>query len=276
MDTDTKSLLFNVIGGIIVSVLTAIYVGVRHRFRSYHLQRLLGFQFKADTEIKMAYGQLLLPPSDQSGRPITHPYIKPPRRGGAPSGESYSIEHPISECEVRASTYIATLLGLPGNLRPLLVSDTEASFLLDCNFISFGGPGSNYKTTDALSSEANIFIRMSPNGFSLPTGENFPLTCSNEADHGFILRITPPEFPSRSWIVCAGLGEWATSGSSWYLANKWQELIKKIYPLAYWSGVIHIPDFMAMIRVRPGYDQSARMVALYRNYKGQIKTVVQA
>jgi hypothetical protein len=51
MDADTKSLLFNVIGGIIVSVLTAIYISACHRFRSYHLQRLLGFQFKTDTEI---------------------------------------------------------------------------------------------------------------------------------------------------------------------------------------------------------------------------------
>ena len=117
---------------------------------------------------------------------------------------------------------------------------------------------------------------MSPNGFSLPTRVNLPFTCSNEADHGFILRINPPEFPARSWIVCSGLGEWGTSGSSWFLANKWQELIERIYPMAYWSGVMHIPDFMAMIRVRPGQDQSARMVALYRNDKGQIKTVIQA
>ena len=277
MDADTKSLLFNVIGGIIVSVLTAIYVGARHRFSSYHLQRLLGFQFKTDTEIRMAYGQILLPSlTDQSGRPITHPYIKPPRRGGTPLVESYSIEHPISESEVRASTYIAALLGLSGKLRPLLVSDTEASSLLDSNFISFGDRGSNYKTADVLASKANIFIRMSPNGFSLPTRVNLPFTCSNEADHGFILRITPPEFPARSWIVCAGLGEWGTSGSCWFLANKWQELIERIYPMAYWSGVMHIPDFMAMIRVRPGQDQSARMVALYRNDKGQIKTVIQA
>ena len=277
MDADTKSLLFNVIGGIIVSVLTALYVGVRHRFRSYHLQRLLGFKFKTDTEIRMAYGQLLLPPlKDQFGQIITHPYIKPPRRGGTPLGQSYSIEHPISECEVRASTYVAALLGLPGNLRPLLVSDTETSSLLDSNFISFGGPGSNYKTADALASEANIFIRVSPNGFSLPIGVNLPFTCSKEADYGFILRITPREFPARSWIVCAGLGEWGTSGSSWFLANKWQELIERIHRVAYWSGVMHIPDFMAMIRVRPGQDQSARMVALYRNKKGQIKTVIQA
>ena len=64
--------------------------------------------------------------------------------------------------------------------------------------------------------------------------------------------------------------------SPWFLANKWQELIERIYPMAYWSGVMHMPDFMAMIRVRPGQDQSARMVALYRNDKGQIKTVIQA
>jgi hypothetical protein len=225
----------------------------------------------------MAYGQLLLPPlTDQSERPITHPYIKPPRRGGAPLTESYSMEHPISECEVRASTYIAGLLGFPGKLRLLLVSDTEASSLLDSNFISFGGPGSNYKTADALTSDKNIFIRMSVNQFSLPIGVNLPFTCSIEADHGFILRITPPEFPSRSWIVCAGLGEWGTSGSSWFLANKWQELIEKIHPAAYWSGVMRIPDFMAIIRVRPGQDQSARIVALYRNDNGQMKTVINA
>jgi hypothetical protein len=277
MDADTKSLLFNVIGGIIVSVLTTIYIGARHRFRSYHLQRLLGFQFKTDTEIRMAYGQLLLSSlTDQSGKPITHPYIKPSRRGGAPLTESYSIEHPISECEVRSSTYISTLLGRPGNLHPILVSDTEASSLLDSNFISFGGPGSNYKTADALASDANIFIRMSVDGYSLPTGVKLPFTCTSEADHGFILRITPPEFPARSWIVCAGLGEWGTSGSSWFLANKWQELIERIHPLAYRSGLMHIPDFMAMIRVRPGQDQSASMVALYRNDKGQIKTIIQA
>ena len=81
---------------------------------------------------------------DQGGQQITHPYIKPPRRGGIPRNESFSIEHPISGGDVRALTYIATLLGLSGKLRPLLVSDTEASSLLDSNFVSLGGPGSNY------------------------------------------------------------------------------------------------------------------------------------
>lgn len=277
METAVTSLLLNIIGGILVSILTAIYIGIRHRLRSYHLQRLLGFQFKPETEIRMAYGQLLLPAlTDQSGQIINHPYVKAPRRGGAmPLVGSYSIEHPVSECEVRASTYMATLLGLPGKLQPLLVSDTVASSILDSNFISFGGPGSNYKTADALASEANIFVRMRHSEFSLPSGESLPFSCTREADHGFILRITPPEFPARSWIVCAGLGEWGTSGSAWFLAHKWQELIKSIHPMAYYSGVMHIPDFLAIIRVVPDQDQSARMVALYnRNRRSQIKRVI--
>lgn len=276
MNPDTKSLLYNIIGGIIVSILTAIYFGMRHRFRSYHLQRLIGFQFKAETEIRMTYGQFLLPVlTGPSGQIITHPYIKAPRSGGAiPLVGSYSIEHPVSECEVRASTYIATLLGISVNLRSLLLSDTEASSVVDSNLISFGGPGSNYKTADMLASEANIFIRMTYTGFSLPSGENLPFSCSREADHGFILRVTPPEFPTHSWIVCAGLGEWGTSGSAWFLAHKWQELIKSIHPLAYRSGIMRIPDFLAIIRVVPGQDQSARKVALYRNNRGKIKRVM--
>jgi hypothetical protein len=137
-----------------------------------------------------------------------------------------------------------------------------------------GGGGSNYKTADTLASESNIFIRMGHTGFLLPSGENLPFSCTTEEDHGFILRITPPEFPNRSWIVCAGLGEWGSSGSAWFLANKWQELIKKIHPLAYHSDIMRIPDFLAVIRVVHGQDQSARMGALYRNSKGKIKRVI--
>ncbi len=275
MNSDVNSILYNVVGGIIVSILTAFYIGMRHRFRSYHLQRLLGFKFKAKTKIRMTYGQFLLPAlTDRSGQIITHPYIKAPRSGGAtPLIGSFSIEHPVSECEVRASTYMATLLGFSGGLQPLLFSDTEVGSMLDSNFISFGGPGSNYKTADILASRANIFIRMTHTGFSLSTGESLPFSCSREVDHGFILRITPPEFPARSWIVCAGLGEWGTSGTAWFLAYKWQELIKNIHPVAYRSGIISIPDFLAIIRIVHGQDQSARIVALYRNYCGQIKRV---
>lgn len=277
MNSDLKSVLYNVVGGIIVSILTMLYIGMRRRFRSYHLQRLLGFKLRAETNVRTVCGQFLLPPlTNPSGQIITHPYIKAPRLGGAlPLVGSYSIEHPVSGSEVRASAYIATLLGFSGGPQLLSCPDIEVNSLLDSNFISFGGPGSNYKTTDILASRANIFIRMTHNGFSLPTGESLPFFCSGGVDHGFILRITPPDFPARSWIVCAGLGEWGTSGTAWFLANRWQELIRNIHPLAYRSGVMRVPDFLAIIRVIPGQDQSARMVSLYRNDRGQIRHLLQ-
>jgi hypothetical protein len=273
MDENVRSILFNVLGGVIVSLVTALWVASRYRLRSYHLQRLLGFKFMPAATVRIAYGQLLLPAlKDPSGKTITHPYAKAPRRGGAvPLQGTFSIEHPISECEVRAATYVATLLGVPGMLRPMLVSDIESDSLLDSSFVSFGGPGSNYKTADILASTANIFVRMSQNSFSLPSGEELPYICNRTADHGFILRVTPPEFPSRSWIVCAGIGEWGTSGSAWYLANRWRSLISQIHPWAYRAGFMCIPDFLAIIRVVPGQDQSARLEALYRECKGRTK-----
>lgn len=259
MNTDVKSIFYNVIGGVIVAVLSTIYINIRYRIRTYRLQRLVGFHFKPNTEIGMVYGKYLLA-VDPSGKETTHPYVKAPRYGEAmPPNVGISIEHPVSECEVRASTYIAKLLGINGNLRPLLISDVDTNTKLDSNFISFGGPDSNYKTADILTSKGNIF----DNCFSLL----LPFSSTREVG-GLILRITPPSFPSRSWIICAGSGEWGTSGSAWFLAYKWKELIKNIYPTAYWSGIMHIPDFLAIIRVVRGQDQSARMVALYRNDNG--------
>ena len=275
MNEATKSILYNILGGTIVSALTATYIYLRHKLNRYNLQRLLGCRLRSDTEVRIVYGQLTLPPlQHSSGQTITHPYVKAPRGGGVlPPQGTYSITHPVSECEVRASTYLTSMLSCPGTLRPHVVSDVEVNALLDSNLIALGGPGSNYKTADILASPANLFINLAHTGLSLVSGGNLPFGCNQTNDHGFILRITPPQFPQRSWIACAGLGEWGTSGSAWFLANKWRELLKTIHPLAYLSGIASIPDFVAIIRVIPGQDQSAEIVALYRGSGNVIKKV---
>lgn len=275
MNADARSLFWNVVGGIIVSILTALFFYFRYRLRAYHLQRFIGFRFKRDVEVRIIYGQLLLPAvRDPSGNQISHPYVKPGRRGGAlPLIGTYSIEHPVSECEVRASTYLASLLGLRGILRPSLASDIESDQLLDSNLVCLGGPGSNYKTADILASPANIFIRMTHTGFTLPRGEQLPYQCTDKVDHGFILRITPPDFRDRSWIVCAGLGEWGTSGTAWCLAHQWKRLARSIHPFAYWSGIMKIPDFLVIVRVVPGQDQSSHVEAIYRNVSDRLQKV---
>jgi len=51
-------------------------------------------------------------------------------------------------------------------------------------------------------------------------------------------------------MCTAGLGEWGTSGSAWFLAMKWKELLKRS------KG----RDFGAVIRVRQGQDESAEII----------------
>lgn len=262
MNQDIKSILYNILGGIIVSILTAVLIYLRQKCRRFHLQRLLSFRLRPDTEVKIVYGQLTLPTVHHpNGQAITYPYVKSLRNGDAlPLQGTFSITHPVSECEVRASAYLTSVLSYPGTTCSQIVSDVDANALPDSNLITLGGPGSNYKTADILASPANLFIRMAHNGFFLISGENLPFVCDETTDYGFILRITPTQFPQRSWIACSGLGEWGTSGSAWFLATKWRELLRIISPLAYFSGLMPLPDFVASIKITRGQDQSAEIV----------------
>jgi len=276
MNEDVKAILWNIVGGVIVAILTSIFISLRRRIRHFHLQRLLGFRFSEGTEVRITYGQLMLPPiQGPSGQPVSHPYIKKPRNIVNPRDPSsgFSMEHAISECEVRASTYLTAMLAHPGSLRPLLVSDSDVVTLLNSNFIALGGPASNYKTEDILSSPANILLDKIFPPISPTTGEPLIYECNNQIDHGIILRITSPQFRKRSWIVCAGLGEWGTSGSAWYLANKWEELLSAVHPAAYRLGFWSIPDFLAVVRVTRYQDQSTEIASLYRRSGNSAKRV---
>ena len=184
-----------------------------------------------------------------------------------------SIQHPVSESEVRAAAYIASLIGIPAKVQTPVVSDVEVDQLLNSNFIAVGGIGSNYKTADILASSANIFIQMLSNDLTLPTGESLPHSYPAGVERGFILRITSPQFPDRSWIVCAGLGEYGTSGSAWYLAHRWEKLVSLVDPDAQNLQFKPIPDFCAIVTVTTGQDQSTTLAELYRNQNGQLQQI---
>ena len=53
-------------------------------------------------------------------------------------------------------------------------------------------------------------------------------------DYGLILKLNPKPRPERTWIVCAGYGEWGTSGAAWYLVHHWESIYQyaKGKPLA--------------------------------------------
>jgi hypothetical protein len=73
-------------------------------------------------------------------------------------------------------------------------------------------------------------------------------------DYGLILKIHPRQFPMRTWITCAGIGEWGTSGAAWYLGNKWKEIQE------YFGD----EQFAIIVRVSPLQDESADPIVRIR------------
>jgi len=68
-------------------------------------------------------------------------------------------------------------------------------------------------------------------------------------DYGFILKIHPEQHKNKVWIVCAGYGEWGTSGAAYYLAKNWKYIYKKAKD----------KPFAIMINVEIGKDESAKI-----------------
>lgn len=69
------------------------------------------------------------------------------------------------------------------------------------------------------------------------------------------MRIHPVPFPDRTWICCAGYGEWGTSGAAWFLANKWRELAK---------GLGADESFLALVEVKREQDETTLLVGLFK------------
>jgi hypothetical protein len=65
-----------------------------------------------------------------------------------------------------------------------------------------------------------------------------------------LLRIKNPRYPEHFLFICAGIGEWGTSGAAYYLFHHWKELYKKHEQ----------QDFCKVIEVDIGSDDSAREI----------------
>jgi hypothetical protein len=269
MNVWVKELLPALLGGLVVASLTALYLGVRYRFGRFHLGRVLGMALKPDTPLVISYAKFVLPPLVVNNERITPYHRKQPRPGGAVSlTGTFLVEDPVSEADVRAATCLACLFGRK-KLRDIrFVSDSVAVQFNDGNFVSLGGPGANYKTADIMADPGNVFLELIPECLVLKTGEKLPFEATPEYDYGYILRLRSPYFPSQSLVVCAGLGEWSTSAAAWFLSRKWTQLMRCGDSWRTLWGFRRQSDFLAIVKVVKGQDDSATLVAYYRNKKG--------
>jgi hypothetical protein len=209
---------------------------------------LFGADIAVQSGLHLVYAQLALPQQqNRNGEPITHPFVKP---GEESSGTGFSIERPVSSCELRAAKYISESMGREINQSPLLSSDFEIQGRYNISFISFGGPSSNLKSRDALTNDGNNLIKFGDPTFITYHTHRPVITPQPGFDYGLILKIHPTQFPEKTWIICSGIGEWGTSGAAWYLANNWKEIYK------YAKG----EPFAIVLKVRNLQDESSEPV----------------
>ncbi len=248
MNCSLIQILFNVLGGVISGFITIglieFYKKIRSFFHLHKFKQIFGKDVLNGSEFYLVYAELRL--KEECNNRKKCPYTKPRFEG------SFSIEKPVSSCEVRAAKYLAEVIGAEAKQAPSLASDFSLRERLDISFVSFGSHASNYKTKDAIDNEGNHLLGYKEGKFfSKKSGRTvLQPNLEQDFDYGLILKLHPTQFSKRTWFVCAGIGEWGTSGAAWYLAHKWQE----IYHYAKQK------PFAIIVRVRSNQDESAEPV----------------
>lgn len=245
------NITYNVVGGILTICATESFWFLHRKWRRAHFKNVFG---GGEEQYRLVYAPLRL-----------HPDVKalvPARPGGGEpfvfvrkdtTHATFSATQTTSNCEIRAASYVASALGKDGGRNSTFVDCESLESKLDVDFVSFGLI-SNLKTIDVFNNAANDLITISLNsGFVAKKGTGEPLLVEPRAhmDYGIILKIHPMQFPERTWIACAGIGETGTSGAAWFLARKWKELEERA------GGARR---FFALIAVEPGKDESATLV----------------
>jgi hypothetical protein len=242
IQNDLKSILLNILGGVLVILLDRLYLFLSRKLKDHNFKKIFGQD--VNKEFNLIYTKFQLANLyNYDGTSASFPYIKHSIFQG------FNIQNPISESETKSSKYLSEVISKFSTKFPKLVSDEEEIIKtkLDFSFCAFGS--GNIKTSEILDSEENKFVFF--NTVLIRTKEENPTEyrITGKNDYGLILKIKNKNFPTRVQICLLGLGEFGTSGASWFLSHKWKDLVRKVGNEA----------FCAIIKVKHGIDESAEI-----------------
>jgi|ERR1035437_7098448 hypothetical protein len=201
---------------------------------------------------------------------VLDPYEHPSPRTGAGRfvknffGRKKSIsivgeDKVLGSCSVRLTKYSSSEFALfRQKTNPVnIVLDEQVLNNWDGTFICFGSSDSNIKTFDIESlNENNLYkYEMGTNGYRCFNIAGEKYTIDNTGDAGILLRLRNPYHPGDKLFICAGIGEWGTSGSAYYLFKNWRKLYKRFGADT---------NFALILRVLIISDESAREIREYK------------
>jgi len=137
-------------------------------------------------------------------------------------------------CEVRGAAYLSYSLAQTG-LRAEVLSGTSPLIRgsrFSHTFISVGAK-SNQMTAQLLSNKNNRLVDIDLTDtrdirFRSKSGKWLhPKRVRGREDYGVVVSIHPDEDPNKTWIACAGLGEFGTSGAAYFLAFRWWRIVEE-------------------------------------------------
>jgi len=250
---DLKSLGINLLGGVLVILLDRLYLYLRTKLKSFQYKKIFGKDINDDFYI--VYGRMLLKtPYNNTGQVEQWPYAKS-------NGASFRMSEPVSFTETKSAKYISDSIAKNTKSASTIISDEEIKNKLDISYCSLGGYN-NHKTIDVLKAVNNFYVDIDiSNNAQVVSKVNKSIAYSIDKAHDYavIIKLKNKNFPNRTQICVAGLGESGTSGASWFLANKWKVLLKKAKR----------DDFGCIIKVEFGKDESAEIVEIVtqKDYK---------
>lgn len=243
MSNGIEQITFNVIGGAFVALLGWGYSKFKEKYINYTFKQIFGKD--AGNNLAITYGKMaLLPCFDEHGKQRKMPY-----RNKSPN-IVFNVSSVVSFSHTKSIYYLSELFGRIVKTSPRLVSDEEIEEKLDISFCSIGGLN-NLKTRDLLRSDENTFYDFgeTESGMAIISKRDPTSMFGNDVAHdfGFIIKVTPKNFPNRVWIAVAGLGEWGTTGAMWFLVKNWKKMPKG-------------RSFGMVVKVRGGQDESAEVM----------------
>lgn len=164
----------------------------------------------------------------------------------------------LGSCSVRVTKYASEAFSKFRQKENSIqvVLDEQVVNSWDGTFLCFGSSDSNIKTFDIESlSQNNLYaFAFDANGYRcfVVNGQQFSIV--GRQDRAILARLRNPHHNEHFLFVCAGLGEWGTSGATYFLFDRWAELNTRFK-----KG----KNFCLIIGVDVGSDESAKEIYSY-------------
>ncbi|MBU1274661.1 MAG: hypothetical protein KJ720_04735 [Proteobacteria bacterium] len=161
MNSDVKSIFFNILGGIIVAILSWLWIRFRQKKQCWQIKKIMGQYFTQPNNFYLVYALLVnFPFKNDGGVSKLNAYARAEEVESDKVTTCLTATSVVSGCEVRAANYISNFFGINKVVTPILCSDKELSETTLASCVSFGGPGSNGKTASIEACPSNYFLSL--------------------------------------------------------------------------------------------------------------------